>query len=97
MGGRSRYGSSRSGEDGVEDAFGGHFAEDGHHERDGRHDQRCGRAHESAGVSGCGGVPDLAVKEEEIAETLGSSPRTVKRRWRFARAWLQQHMLEETS
>lgn len=32
---------------------------------------------------------------EEIAATLGISPRTVKRRWRFARAWLQQRMQEE--
>lgn len=32
---------------------------------------------------------------EEIAETLGLSPRTVKRRWRFARAWLQQRMQED--
>jgi RNA polymerase sigma factor (TIGR02999 family) len=31
---------------------------------------------------------------EELAQTLGTSPRTVKRRWRFARAWLQQHMRE---
>jgi RNA polymerase sigma factor (TIGR02999 family) len=34
---------------------------------------------------------------QEIAETLGISPRTVKRRWRFARAWLQQHMSEDGS
>ncbi len=34
---------------------------------------------------------------EEIAELLGISPRTVKRRWRFARAWLQDHMLEDGS
>lgn len=32
---------------------------------------------------------------EEIAATLGLSPRTVKRRWRFARAWLQQKMQED--
>ena len=32
---------------------------------------------------------------EEIAATLGLSPRTVKRRWRFARAWLQQRMQED--
>lgn len=32
---------------------------------------------------------------EEIAATLRTSPRTVKRRWHFARAWLQQRMLEE--
>lgn len=32
---------------------------------------------------------------EEIAATLGLSPRSVKRRWRFARAWLQQKMQEE--
>ncbi len=34
---------------------------------------------------------------EEIAEVLQSSPRTVKRRWRFARAWLQQYMREHAS
>ena len=34
---------------------------------------------------------------EEIAEALGVSARTVKRRWRFARAWLQQHMQEHAS
>ncbi len=32
---------------------------------------------------------------DEIATTLATSARTVKRRWRFARAWLQQHMTEE--
>lgn len=32
---------------------------------------------------------------EEIAAALGLSPRTVKRRWRFARAWLQQRMQED--
>lgn len=32
---------------------------------------------------------------EEIAASLGLSPRTVKRRWRFARAWLQQRMQED--
>jgi RNA polymerase sigma factor (TIGR02999 family) len=32
---------------------------------------------------------------EEIAATLGLSPRTVKRRWRFSRAWLQQKMQED--
>lgn len=32
---------------------------------------------------------------DEIATALGISPRTVKRRWRFARAWLQQRMREE--
>jgi len=32
---------------------------------------------------------------EEIADLLSTSPRTVKRRWRFARAWLQQRVLEE--
>jgi len=29
---------------------------------------------------------------DEIAAALGTSPRTVKRRWRFARAWLQRRM-----
>ena len=29
---------------------------------------------------------------EEIATLLGISPRTVKRRWQFARAWLQQRV-----
>jgi RNA polymerase sigma factor (TIGR02999 family) len=32
---------------------------------------------------------------EEIAATLALSPRTVKRRWHFARAWLQQKMQED--
>jgi RNA polymerase sigma factor (TIGR02999 family) len=32
---------------------------------------------------------------EEIGAALGLSPRSVKRRWRFARAWLQQRMREE--
>lgn len=32
---------------------------------------------------------------EEIAAALGLSPRTVKRRWRFARAWLQQRLQED--
>lgn len=32
---------------------------------------------------------------DEIAATLRLSPRTVKRRWHFARAWLQQRILEE--
>jgi len=31
---------------------------------------------------------------DEVAATLGISPRTVKRRWRFARAWLHQRMAE---
>jgi RNA polymerase sigma factor (TIGR02999 family) len=35
-----------------------------------------------------------ASSTEEIAVALGLSPRTVKRRWRFARAWLQQRMME---
>ena len=34
---------------------------------------------------------------EEIARALDTSPRTVKRRWRFARAWLQHHMQENPS
>lgn len=33
----------------------------------------------------------------EIAEALGASERTVKRRWRFARAWLQEYMSEDES
>lgn len=33
---------------------------------------------------------------EEIAAATGSSPRTVKRRWRFARAWLQRRVEEGT-
>jgi RNA polymerase sigma factor (TIGR02999 family) len=33
----------------------------------------------------------------EIAGALGLSTRTVKRRWRFARAWLTRRMSEETS
>lgn len=30
---------------------------------------------------------------DEIGHVLGISPRTVKRRWQFARAWLQQRVL----
>ena len=33
----------------------------------------------------------------EIAQLLKLSTRTVKRRWRFARAWLQHYMLENES
>lgn len=33
---------------------------------------------------------------DEIATVLGLSPRTVKRRWRFARAWLQHRLGEDT-
>ena len=38
-----------------------------------------------------------AFSTEEIAEALELSTRTVKRRWRFAKAWLQQYMLENES
>jgi RNA polymerase sigma factor (TIGR02999 family) len=31
---------------------------------------------------------------EEMARVLATSPRTVKRRWRLARAWLQRHLSE---
>lgn len=31
---------------------------------------------------------------DEIAAVLGISARTVKRRWRFARAWLQRYMVD---
>ena len=31
------------------------------------------------------------LSQEEIAEQLGVSERTVRRDWRFARAWLQRH------
>ncbi len=34
---------------------------------------------------------------EEIARTLNLSPRTVKRRWRFARAWLHRSITEDAS
>ena len=34
---------------------------------------------------------------EEVAELLGTSQRSVKRRWRFARAWLQQRLQEDGS
>lgn len=34
---------------------------------------------------------------EELAELLGTSPRGVKRRWRFARAWLTRRLSEEPS
>lgn len=61
-----------------------------------------------AALTELGGVdPDLArivelrfyggSSTEEIATALELSPRTVKRRWRFARAWLQQHMQEHAS
>jgi RNA polymerase sigma factor (TIGR02999 family) len=30
--------------------------------------------------------------EEKTAEVLGSSPRTVRRDWQFAKAWLQQEL-----
>jgi len=33
---------------------------------------------------------------DEVAAALDSSTRTIKRRWRFARAWLQQRMRERT-
>lgn len=33
---------------------------------------------------------------EEVAAALDTSTRTVKRRWRFARAWLQQRMRGDT-
>ena len=36
----------------------------------------------------------LGLSVEEAAEALATSPRTIKRRWRFARAWLQQRMRE---
>ena len=49
--------------------------------------------------------PDLAriallrfyggLEVREVAEATGLSERTVKRRWRFARAWLQHHMTED--
>lgn len=32
------------------------------------------------------------MKIEEVAEVLDVSPRTVKREWRMARAWLRQHL-----
>jgi RNA polymerase sigma factor (TIGR02999 family) len=32
------------------------------------------------------------LSEEETAEILGSSPRTVRRDWQFAKAWLQQEL-----
>jgi RNA polymerase sigma factor (TIGR02999 family) len=34
---------------------------------------------------------------EELAEVLNLSPRTVKRRWRFARAWLHRAIMEDAS
>ena len=48
--------------------------------------------------------PDLAeiallryysgMSTEETAEVLGVSVRTLKRKWRFARAWLERHLGE---
>jgi RNA polymerase sigma-70 factor, ECF subfamily len=32
--------------------------------------------------------------QEEIASTLGISPRTVKRQWRLAKAWLHQRVAQ---
>jgi DNA-directed RNA polymerase specialized sigma24 family protein len=32
------------------------------------------------------------LSEEETAEVLRSSPRTVRRDWQFAKAWLQQEL-----
>jgi len=32
------------------------------------------------------------LSEEETADVLGSSPRTVRRDWQFAKAWLQQEL-----
>jgi hypothetical protein len=32
------------------------------------------------------------MSEEETAEVLKSSPRTVRRDWQFAKAWLQQEL-----
>lgn len=40
----------------------------------------------------CGGFAT-----EDVAAALGLSPRTVKRRWRFARAWLARRLSEEAS
>jgi len=36
------------------------------------------------------------LKHEEIAELLGISERTVKRYWRFAKAWLYQHIQQSS-
>jgi len=32
---------------------------------------------------------------EDVAEALGVSPRSIKRRWRFARAWLHRYISKE--
>lgn len=37
----------------------------------------------------------LGLTVEETAETLGIAPRTVKRRWQSARAWLQDHLADD--
>ena len=37
------------------------------------------------------------LSEEEIAETLGVTTRTVEREWRFAKAWLHAALLSEPS
>ena len=61
----------RSGEDGVEEAFGRHFAEHGNDERDGGDEQSRRRSERGCGpwrVSGC--VANLVVQEEEIPELL---------------------------
>jgi RNA polymerase sigma factor (TIGR02999 family) len=54
-----------------------------------REDAELARVVELRFVAGC--------TTEEIAELLGTSPRTVKRRWRFARAWLHRAMTEDAS
>lgn len=37
----------------------------------------------------------LGMTVEETAEALGIAPRTVKRRWQSARAWLQNHLADD--
>lgn len=37
----------------------------------------------------------LGMTVEETAETLGIAPRTVKRRWQSARAWLHDHLADD--
>jgi RNA polymerase sigma factor (TIGR02999 family) len=32
------------------------------------------------------------LSDDETAEVIGISPRTVRRRWQFARAWLYRHL-----
>ena len=76
-----------SGVGGVQDADEGLLALDEALATLAREDAELARVVELRFFAGC--------TTEEIADLLGTSPRTVKRRWRFARAWLHRAMTEE--